>query len=512
MSTFTNASHSLRDRHEAGLSPSLPSESYVPQTMPPLLGTFDMVALFVMAVFWISNVTGIATGGAASLTYWLIGTVAFFVPCVLVVAQLGLLFPYEGSLYNWTYKALGRFWSFFVGLCAWLPGVLSLVSAADVIVNCLQTLNAAWLPLAWQQGLVIIGVTLFAGVLSLQRTRTVQHIINVTVLFIGLAVLLITCAAGVWLLSGHASATNFHDAAGWAISWNPQTGNLPLMGTVTLALLGATMPLNMGGEIVHHKSIVRHLLWGSLLALVGYLLSTVAMLVVEGQNAALNAPNPIVLLVGIVETVFGKGMGNLTMICLMLFFLIVAVFENVVSARLLMVASIDQRLPTHLARLNRHRVPANALVFQTVLAMLYTAVVFFVVPLFTFLGNTANLTTEVYTITAASLLLVWAFSFLFPFIDLVVLTLRFPQALHSHWLLPPALLLSGCVIGPLVCLATIGETLISSWIPTMIPTAQWWPLIGGVTLTCLACCAIGSMFATSEAHWEGWKHATLPPV
>jgi amino acid transporter len=475
--------------------------------MPALLGTFDMVALFVMAVFWISNVTGIATGGAASLTYWLIGTVAFFVPCVLVVAQLGILFPYEGSLYNWTYKALGRFWSFFVGLCAWLPGVLSLVSAADVIVNCLQTLNPAWLPLAWQQGVVIIGITLFAGILSVQRTRTVQNIINVTVLFIGLAVLLITCAASIWLLTGHASTTNFGNASGWAISWNPQTGNLSLLGTVTLALLGATMPLNMGGEIVHRKIIVRHLLWGSLLVLVGYLLSTVAVLVVEGQSAALTAPNPIVLLVGIVETVFGKGMGNLTMICLMLFFLVVAVFENVVSARLLMVASIDQRLPTRLARLNRHRVPVNALAFQTVLAVLYTAVVFFVVPLFTFLGNTANLTTEVYTVTAASLLLVWAFSFIFPFVDLVVLAFRFPQAFQAHRLVSLPVLLACCAIGPVICAATIVETLIASWLPMMIPNSQWWYLVGGLTLMCLVLCAIGSMFASSEATWEGWQKA-----
>jgi len=222
---------------------SLPSETYVPHTMPAVLGTFDMVALFVMAVFWISNVTGIATGGAAALTYWLLCIVAFFVPCILVMTQLGLLFPHEGSLYNWTYKALGRFWSFFVGLCVWLPGVLSLVSAADVIVNCLQTLNPAWLPQAWQQGLVIIGVTLLTGVISLQRTRTVQHLINVTVVFIGFAVVCIACAAGVWLLRGHASATTFGDLRGWAINANPQSSNLPLLGTVLMLALSEQEPM-----------------------------------------------------------------------------------------------------------------------------------------------------------------------------------------------------------------------------------------------------------------------------
>ena len=484
---------------------SLPSETYVPQTMPALLGTFDMVALFVMAVFWISNVTGIATGGAAAFSYWLLCTLAFFIPCILVITHLGLLFPYEGSLYNWTYKALGRFWSFFVGLCAWLPGVLSLVSAADIIVNCLQTLNPSWLPLAWQQGAVIIGVTLVVGLISMQRTRTVQHIINVTVVLIGLAVLFIACAAGVWLLTGHAPATNFHDVTGWAINANPQSGNLPLLGTVTLALLGATMPLNMAGEITHRKVIPRHLVWGSLLVLAGYLLSTLAVLVVAGQTAALAAPNPIVLLTGTVETVFGKGAGNLTMICLMFFFVVVAVFENVISARLLMVAGIDQRLPTRLARLNRQRVPANALLFQTALAVVYTAVVFFIVPLFTFLGNAEHLTTEVYTVTAASLLLIWAFSFIFPFVDLMVLALRFPQIVHTQRVLPLPVLLACCVVGPVICVATIGETLVSSWLPTLISNGQWWILVGGLTLVCLILCAVGSMLASSEAGWETWN-------
>jgi len=484
---------------------SLPSETYVPQTMPAVLGTFDMVALFVMAVFWISNVTGIATGGAAACTYWLLCTLAFFVPCILVITQLGILFPHEGSLYNWTDKALGRFWSFFVGLCAWLPGVLSLVSAADVIVNCLQTLNPTWLPQAWQQGMVIIGVTLLAGVISLQRTRTVQHLINATVMLTGLAVLLIAGAAAVWLLSGHTSTTNFRDPTGWIISWNPQTGNLPLLGTVTLALLGATMPLNMAGEITHRKVIPRHLLWGSLLVLAGYLLTTLAVLVVAGQTAALNAPNPIVLLTGTVETVLGKGAANLTMVCLMLFFLVVAVFENVISARLLMVAGIDRRLPTRLARLNRQRVPANALLFQTALAVVYTAVVFFVVPLFTFLGNAHYLTTAVYTVTAASLLLIWAFSFIFPFVDLMVLALRFPQFVHTHRVLPLPVLLACCVVGPVICVATIAETLVSSWLPALISNGQWWLLVGGLTLVCLILCAVGSMLASSEAAWESWN-------
>src|SRR5436853_7115493 len=117
---------------ERKLAP-LPSEHYVPATMPQVLSTSDMTITFTVMLFWISNVTGTVIGGAAAFTYWIFGAVAFFIPCCIVCAQLGVLFPYEGSIYNWTYRAFGtfnqglaNFMSFFVGMCAWLPGLLSI--------------------------------------------------------------------------------------------------------------------------------------------------------------------------------------------------------------------------------------------------------------------------------------------------------------------------------------------------------------------------------------------------
>lgn len=481
---------------------SLPSEDYVPRALPHVLGTFDMTTAFIMAVFWISNVTTIVTGGAAGLTYFVLCAAAFFIPCAIVIAQLGTMFPYEGSLYNWTYKALGPFWSFFITLCGWLPGVLSLVSAADVIVSVLQSLNPNWLVPAWQQGLVIIFITIFVGYLSIQRYRMVQNVINVAAGLTIVAVLFIGLAALAWLFKGKPSATNFGDASGWGISFAPQTNNLYLLGTVTLALLGANMPLNMAGELRDHKAILRHLLWGALIVMGGYLIVTLAILVVEGQNAAFSAPNSVALLIDAVDKGLGNFMGGLTAVCMMTFFIVVGVFENLTSSRLIMVAAIDGRLPFAAGKLNLARVPQNAIIFQTICACLFTAVIFFGTPLITFLGNTATLTTEAYTVTAAGLLLVWAFSFMFPFIDLAVLYSRHRQAFAPHRIFPMPLLTLSIILGPLVCLAAIVDTLIYSWIPTLIGNAQWWYLVGGLTAICLALSAIGSLYASGEASWE----------
>jgi glutamate:GABA antiporter len=488
---------SLTKKYEA-----LPSEEYVPRVMPALFGTFDMTALYVMSVFWISNVTAVATGGAAGFTYWILCVVLFFVPCAIVVAQLGVMFPHEGSIYNWTHRALGGFWSFFIGLCAWLPGVLSLVSAADVVVSCLQALNSNWLVPAWQQGLMIIGIIIFSGIVAVQRARMVQNITNVAVLLTFLAVLLMGVAAVVWLLKGHPSATNFRDPSGWQISWDAQTGNISLLGTVTLALLGATNSLNIVGEIKERRVITRHILWGSLLVLIGYLVTTFALLVVQGQNAAFNTTNPVSLVISTVDMVLGKGAGNVAAICVMMFFVIVTVVENCLFARLLFVAGVDRRLPIGLAQLNKNRVPANAIVFQTIVAALFTFVIFFVVPFFTFLGKPENLTSEVYVVTAAGLLIVWAFSFIFPFIDVAIVYFRDRQAFQRSRIFPMPILVISVICGPLVCILAMVDTLIYSWIPPLIGNGQWWYIVGALTLVCLILCATGSILANSEANWQ----------
>lgn len=133
----------------------LPSEDYVSRAMPYRLGTFDMTMTFLMIMFFINNPVETVSGGAAAFSYWTIGTLVFFVPCLIVTAQLGNMFPHEGSLYNWTYKALGAFWSLFVGTCFWAPGILGMVTSASIAVTFLQGLNNKWLAEPQMQGALI---------------------------------------------------------------------------------------------------------------------------------------------------------------------------------------------------------------------------------------------------------------------------------------------------------------------------------------------------------------------
>lgn len=485
----------------------LPSEDYVVKAMPSILTTLDMTALYLVAIFFIVNAVSAATAGAAGFTYWILCGITFFVPCAIATAQLAVMFPHEGSLYNWTHKALGGYWSFFIGFCAWFPGVLVMISGADAVVTCVQALNPNWLIPPWQQGLLIVGLIAFSTAVSVQSFRVVQNMVNIVMGITMLATAIVVLAGIAWLLTGHASATNFADPAQWAISWNPSTTNISLFGTITLAYLGTEVPLNMGGEISERRVVTRHLLWGTLIVLAAYLLVTFSLLVVGGQKAAMSASNPAALLIGTVDTAFGanpfgKLLGSITALGITGFFIIVPIVYNCAFARLLLVAGLDQRLPVGAGKLNRYRVPATAITFQGIITIFLTMVIFFVVPYVTKLGDPAALANEVYFIMQAATTLVWAVSCTFFFVNLGVFYFRDKRAFHLHRIFPMPVLVICSIVGPIACFAAIVDTLLNSWISSLIDNGHWWYIVGGLTLFCLVIAAIGSMFATSEAAWE----------
>ena len=486
----------------------LPSEEYVVKAMPSILNTLDMTALYLVAIFFIVNAVSAASAGPAGFTYWLLCGITFFVPCAIATAQLAVMFPHEGSLYNWTHKALGGYWSFFVGFCAWFPGVLVMISGADAVVTCVQALNPNWLMATWQQGLLIIALIAFSSLVSVQSFRVVQNTINVVMGLTLLATIIIILAGIAWLLGGHHSATNFADFSQWKISWNPQTTNIGLFGTITLAYLGTEVPLNMGGEITGRKVVTHHLLFGTLIVLGAYLLTTLALLIVVGQNAAATSSNPAALLISTVDTAFGanpfgKFLGSITALGIIGFFVIVPIVYNIAFARLLLVAGIDQRLPVGVGKLNKQRVPANAIHFQSTITILLTMIIFFIVPYVTHLGDPAALANEVYFVMQAATTLVWAVSCIFFFVNLGIFYTRDRRTFNLHRIFPmPVLFICG-IVGPVACFAAIVDTLLNSWIIGSIDDAHWWYIVGGLTLFCLIIAAIGSMFATSEAAWEG---------
>src|SRR5258706_11356032 len=151
---------------ESGGGEVLRSERIAGGILPRVLNTFDMIAIFIAIVLFISNAGVIPGAGAAAFIYWILGFVAFLIPGAIVTGQLGLMFPGEGSIYVWTNKAFGKFTGFLAGFCAWWPGVLVMIATGDAVVSLIQQFNSSFLSEPWQQGVVIILVLALSFVLS----------------------------------------------------------------------------------------------------------------------------------------------------------------------------------------------------------------------------------------------------------------------------------------------------------------------------------------------------------
>lgn len=475
---------------------SLLSEQQVPATMPRILNTWDMTTTFVVSIYLATCATTAASAGPAALTYLLLVGTTFFLPSLIATLQLGVMFPFEGALYNWTHKALGGHWAFFSGFCAWFPGVLISASVADLFISYLQAMYPGWLVTSWQMGIAISVILVLAGLISIQQFRVVQNLINILVALMFIGSLLVGISALVWLMTGHHSAVNFAQWSAWRMT--PQ--NLSLFGLISLAYIGAEAPLNMAGETIGPHVVKRHLILGAVLIGITYLVTTVSILIVQGPAVA---GNPFAL-VTTVNMVLDKPFGSIVAVCSLASFSATILAYNYIYARLLLVGSIDRHLPKALGKLNTQRVPANAILFQTALSILFTIIIFVLAPLALPSQNQMNFSLIIYHISQAAASLVWTVSAAFLFINLIAYSILHPQNFHRHRIFPMSVLWICSGLGLLSSCYTIIDTLLFSW-ASQVSDDQWWYFVGGLTSIFLIIAGIGSIIANSEAYWQDFK-------
>ena len=477
--------------------------------LPRVLNTFDMVAIFVSIVLFITNAAVIQSAGPAAFGWWIIGFVAFLIPGAIVTGQLGRMFPGEGSIYLWTQKAVGSFWGFFAGFCAWWPGVLVMVATGTVVLSYLgyvfpTTIGAASVQV---QGAIIIAFIVLSAVLANQRFRLTQNVVNVVCILYGVAIGLVVLAGIVHLAGGVAPETNPTDWSAWAPS--SETGinlaNWSFFGVVVLALLGVEVPLNMGVEIKEERSITRYLVWGSIAVMAAYVLATWAVMVTvpaaDSQSAQVTA---LATAAGIA---LAGWVGKLVAVLLAAFFLFITVVYNFSFARLVFVSGLDQKLPSAMAKVNKHKVPSNAVWAQTAIAAVFALVAFVVLPSMGFGGGTPiDIQTKVYDVLQAAVTVIWCISRVVLFVDVVIIIRRFLPRYEETKLAHPSVFYACAVIGGLSALVAVIATLSGSWTPLIandsgsvsiggahIAYGVWFYLVAGIAVLSLLV-AVGIYF------------------
>ena len=460
----------------------LPSERIAGGILPKVLNSFDMVAIFVAIVLFITNAPGVASAGSVGYIYWFLGFLAFLVPGAIVTGQLGLMFPGEGSIYLWTHKAFGSFMGFFAGFCAWWPGILSIIVPGVVVVTFIQHLgslfNVTLLDQPWEQGLVMLVVLGISLVLSLIRFRVTQNIISTVFVAYAAAILLIGLSAVLWLIGGHHPSSDIGGT--WSITFG-SSGNFTTFGFVILALLGIEVPLNMGVEINNVRAITRYLLWGSVVVMAAYLIATFGVMMVVPIK---DQPNTTAIAEAVQLGFGGAG----TVLAVIFDIIIIGAFLfnasvfNYSFGRLLFISGLDSRLPAVMSKVNAQKVPWVAVVVQTIIAALFTVAIFIVVPLLPTGIKPGDLATLMYYIILAAVTLIWTLSMCILFVDVIIIRRKYHDTFARIRLAPDWVFYLCAALGLISSGVGFYATVTAPWVPTLIDLTGWNEWVIGIAL------------------------------
>jgi amino acid permease len=171
------------------------------------------------------------------------------------------------------------------------------------------------------------------------------------------------------------------------------------------------------------------------------------------------------------------------------FYIVSSGAYSIVQSRLVVMASLDRRLPLGLSKLDGTGVPRNAVNAQTLILVVVKLGVFMVALLLSAQG--AGFEIIVYTLISASAVVLWAISALALFVVGAVLIVR-NQALANRVGGPsPALMWASSLVGIIATAACLWLVFTGPWIPLVTPDAWFF----WVALLALASFALGAVYS-----------------
>lgn len=105
-----------------------------------VLGVFTLTMINVAAIQSLRNLPVMAEVGWASVFFYVLAALGFFIPCALVSAELATGWPSTGGVYTWVKEAFGARWGFvaiwlqWIENVIWYPTVLSFTAATIAYV------------------------------------------------------------------------------------------------------------------------------------------------------------------------------------------------------------------------------------------------------------------------------------------------------------------------------------------------------------------------------------------
>ncbi|MGB7553230.1 MAG: APC family permease [Candidatus Korobacteraceae bacterium] len=338
-----------------------------------VLGLRDLVMFYVVATLSLRWIAVAASAGPSTLVIWLIGLATIFVPLALCVMELSSRYPQEGGMYVWSKRAFGDFSGFLTGWIYWtsnlpyFPAVLYFAASNALYVGGskwkgLQS-NAAFFMVFSLLGL---GLALLLNIVGLDIGKWLS---NLGAIGTWLPVALL-CVVGILAWMKFGSATSFSAASMKpSLNW----GTIGVWSTVLYAFSGAESASFMGGEIKNaRRSIPRALIVAGVLITAGYVLGTVAILVVLPHGELNSLEGIMQAISSSAERVGWSGLGPAVALLICISNLGGVGAYLAALSRIPFVAGIDRFLPPAFARVHpKWGTPYVSLIVQSLCCVLF---------------------------------------------------------------------------------------------------------------------------------------------
>jgi len=241
----------------------------------------DIVLFYIVSSLSLRWIATAAASGPSSIAVWLFALFGFFLPLAASVLEMSSRYPDEGGLYVWAQHAFGDFagfmaaWTYWMSNLPYLPAVLyfaagSVLFAAGPKGQALAGESGYFMTFA----LVALALITFLNILGVKHGKWLNNLGAVGSM---LPVLVLIVAGFLyWLRFG--SATHFTLTA---MAPHLSFKNAVFWSTIFYAFAGAECASFMGGEMKNaRRTIPPALIAAGVLVTLGYILGTVAMLVV----------------------------------------------------------------------------------------------------------------------------------------------------------------------------------------------------------------------------------------
>jgi amino acid transporter len=342
-----------------------------------VLGRWDLVLLFIVAVFNLNVVPSIAANGGVTVWLWIISLVLFFWPQGIAVVELAHRFPGEGGVYLWAKEVFGDFHGFLSGWCYW-------------------TNNMMYVPTIM---LYFVGVFVFvlgAGHESLADNKSFALTASLVLLFLLVVLNVLGLGVGKWLNNLGAIGTGFAaavliglgiviwlrfgtsvTAADFQIPANPRFV-LNSFGVICFGLVGLELASVMGDEIENpQRTLPGAVAWGGVLSGLLYIGATLTLLIAVSKN-------DISVLQGIVQAVghMASRVGVSWIVApfaLLLSISIAGIGSAWLggSARIPFVAGLDSYMPSWLGKIHpKYATPYAALIVHAAVSLILVIINF----------------------------------------------------------------------------------------------------------------------------------------